>query len=98
MKINTTKRPTEPILRNATVVVMNAGFGESSDHQGLLAISPDGAFYFEGCDPFCRAMSIDELETFCLNFNNKERTPHEQSILDIIVSTIASYRNEGLPA
>jgi hypothetical protein len=92
--IDTTKRPAGPILKDATVVVMNAGFGGPGDRQGMLAISPEGCFYFEGEDSSCRTLSIDEVEMICLNFR-EERTTHEQGIIDIVTSIIASYKDQG---
>jgi hypothetical protein len=90
MSIDVNVRPTSPVMTNATVVVMNRG-ATSASGQGLLSISADGCFYLDGGDRIVRAMSLGELETFCTNFPST--TEDQRRILDLIVSSISTFKN-----
>lgn len=84
------RRPTEYVLTSATVIVMNKNDSASSG-QGMLAISPNGCFYFEGGDHIVRATSLDELEKHFAFF--KSTTDDQKEIVALIMSTIATHKN-----
>jgi hypothetical protein len=94
MSADMERRPTGSILTEATVIVLNREM-DAMAGQGMLAISADGCFYFEGGDPVTRVMSLNELERYCATFPS--RTEDQRKVLDLILSTVATFKSGGRP-
>lgn len=86
--------PTRSVLTGATVFIMNKGIDAKSG-QGMLAVSADGCFYLEGGDPFARAISLSDLEAYLSTFQSP--TEDQRKILDLVLSTIATFKAGGRP-